>query len=168
MKALIVSADGFEDLELLVPYYRLKEAGVEAQVASMKRGVIKGIHAYEVAVDKTLDEVDPGEYDLLVLPGGKAPQKVRMEARALEIARDFFRRNKPVAAICHGPQILISAGVLSGRSATSYSSVAMELKQAGAIYEDKAVVVDANLVTSRVPQDLPYFLRETLKQLRLS
>jgi len=168
MKSLIVSADGFEDLELLVPYYRLKEAGVGVQVASMKRGAIKGIHAYEVTVDKTLVEVDPDEYDLLVLPGGKAPQKVRMEARALDIARDFFQRQKPVAAICHGPQILISAGVLSGRSATSHSSVAMELKQAGASYEDKAVVVDGNLVTSRVPQDLPDFLRETLKQLRLS
>jgi len=165
MKALIVSADGFEDLELLVPYYRLKEAGVGVQVASMKHGNIKGIHAYEVTVDKTLAEVDPGEYDLLVLPGGTAPLKVRMEAMALEIAQYFFQHQKLVAAICHGPQILISAGVLSGRSATSHSSVAKELKQAGALYEDKAVVVDANLVTSRVPQDLPEFLREIMKQL---
>ena len=167
MKALIISADKFEDSELLVPYYRLKEVGVEVIVASRSRGAIKGKHGYEVAVDKTLDEVNPDDYEILVLPGGAAPAMVRKEPKALEIARSFFARNKPVAAICHGPQILISTGLMQGRRATCYMTVADELKKAGALYEDREVVVDANLVTSREPADLPAFMRETMKQLRL-
>ncbi len=167
MKALIISADNFEDTELLVPYYRLKEAGVEVTVASLSRRAIKGKHGYEVDVDKTLDEVNPDDYAILVLPGGAAPALVRKEPKALELARSFFARSKPVAAICHGPQILISAGLLQGRHATCYKSVTDELKKAGALYEDREVVVDANLITSRQPADLPAFMRETMKQLRL-
>ena len=167
MKALIISANNFEDSELLVPYYRMKEAGIEVAVASLNRKAITGKHGYEVAVDKTLDEVNPEGYAILVLPGGKAPALVRKEPKALEIARSFFARSKPVAAICHGPQILISADLLQGRRATCYRSVADELKQAGALYEDRAVVVDANLVTSRQPADLPAFMHETMKQLGL-
>jgi protease I len=167
MKALIISADNFEDSELLVPYYRLKEAGVDVAVASLSRGAITGKHGYEVAVDKALDEVNPDDYAILILPGGKAPAVVRKELKALEITRNFFERNKPVAAICHGPQILISAGLLRGRRATCYMSVADELKDAGALYEDREVVVDDNLVTSRQPADLPAFMRETMKQLDL-
>ncbi len=167
MKALIISADNFEDSELLIPYYRLKETGVEVTVASLTRGNITGKHGYEVTVDKTLDEVNPDDYSLLVLPGGKAPAVVRKELKALEIARSFFARRKPVAAICHGPQILISAGLLRGRRATCYMSVADELKEAGALYEDREVVVDTNLVTSRQPEDLPAFMRETMKQIGL-
>jgi protease I len=163
MKALIVSADEFEDSELLVPYYRLKEAGIEVTVASMRRGVIKGKRGYEVAVDETLDEVKAEDYAILVLPGGAAPAAVRKEAKALEIARTFFALDKPVAAICHGPQILISAGLLQGRHATCYKSVADELKGAGALYEDREVVVDGRLVTSRQPADLPAFTREMMK-----
>ena len=167
MEALIISADNFEDSELLVPFYRLKEAGVEVTVASMSRGAIKGKHGYDVAVDKTLDEVNPDDYAILILPGGKAPAELRKEPKVLEIARNFIARSKPVAAICHGPQILISAALLQGRHATCYMSVADELKEAGALYEDREVVVDANLVTSRQPADLPAFMRETMKQLGL-
>ena len=167
MKALIISADNFEDTELLVPYYRLKEAGVEVTVASLSRGTIKGKHGYEVAVDKTLDEINSDDYAFLVLPGGEAPAVVRKKSKALEIARSFFARSKPDAAICHGPQILISAGLMQGRRATCYRSVADELKKAGALYDDQEVVVDANLVTSREPADLPAFMRETMKQIRL-
>ncbi len=167
MNALIISADNFEDSELLVPYYRMMEAGIGVTVASLSRGAITGKHGYEVAVDKTLDEVNPDDYVILVLPGGKAPAAVRKEQKALEIARSFFAHSKPVAAICHGPQILISAGLLKGRRATCYSSVAGELKEAGALYEDREVVVDTNLVTSRQPADLPAFMRETMKLLGL-
>jgi protease I len=167
MKALIISADNFEDSELLVPYYRLKEAGLGVDVASLKRGSIRGIHGYEVAVDKTLGEVNPDDYAILFLPGGKAPAVVRAEPKALEIARSFFARSKPVTAICHGPQTLISAGLLQGKHVTCYRSVAEEMKAAGALYEDSEVVVDANLVTSREPSDLPAFMRETMKLLGL-
>lgn len=167
MQALIISADNFEDTELLFPYYRLKEAGIEVTVASMRHGAIKGKHGYEVPVDTTLDEVDPDAYDILILPGGKAPAEVRKEAIALAIAGNFFAQNKPIAAICHGPQILISADLLQTRRATCYKSVADELKAAGALYEDVEVVVDGNLITSRQPADLPAFMRETMKQLGL-
>jgi protease I len=167
MKALIISADNFEDSELLVPYYRLKEEGIEVVVASMSRGTITGKHGYEVPVDKTLDEVNSDDYAILVLPGGAAPAEVRKETKALEITRAFFVQSKPVAAICHGPQILISAGLMKGRRATCYKSVADELKESGALYEDQEVVVDANLVTSRQPGDLPAFMREIMKQLGL-
>jgi protease I len=164
-KALFLSADKFEDTELLVPYYRLLEAGVEVTVASMKKGKIEGMHDYEVPVNMTFEEVNPGDYDILVLPGGKAPAKIRKEEKALEIARYFFQNNKPTAAICHGPQILISAGLMGERHATCYSSVVDELKEAGAIYEDSSVVLDNNLVTSRNPGDLPAFNRELIKKI---
>jgi len=166
MKALIISADNFEDTELLVPYYRLKEEGIQVDIASIKKGAIKGKHGYEVRVDKTLKEVTPDDYDILILPGGKAPETIRKEKDALGIAKNFFQKNKPVSAICHGPQTLISAGLLKGRRATCYKSVAKEMKDAGALYEDKEVVVDGNLVTSRQPSDLPAFLKETMKKLR--
>ena len=166
MKALIISADNFEDSELLVPYYRLKEEGIQVEVASIKKGSIKGKHGYEVNVDKVLGEVNPDDYDILLLPGGKAPGTIRKERSALDIARHFFKKSKPVSAICHGPQTLLSAGVLRGRRATCYKSVAQEIKEGGAVYEDREVVVDKNLVTSRQPSDLPAFMRETMKMLK--
>jgi len=166
MKALILSADNFEDTELLVPYYRLREEGIQVDVASLKKGKIKGKHGYEVEVDKLLKEVNPDDYDILILPGGKAPEVIRKEKDAIEIAKEFFHKNKPVSAVCHGPQTLISAGLLKGRHATCYKSVAKEMKDAGVIYEDREVVVDGNLVTSRQPSDLPAFLRETMKVLK--
>jgi protease I len=166
MRVLIVSADNFEDSELLVPYYRLKEEEIEVDVASMRKGKIRGKHGYEVEVDKTLEEVRSRDYDLLILPGGKAPEAIRKEEEAVKIAKDFFEENKPVSAICHGPQLLVTADVLKGRRATCYKSVAEELKDAGAIYEDREVIVDGNLITSRVPSDLPAFLREIMNMLK--
>ena len=166
MKALIISADNFEDTELLVPYYRLKEEGIYVDIASINKGRIKGKHGYEVEVNKTLKEVKPDEYDILILPGGKAPEAIRKEKEALDIARHFFEKNKPVAAICHGPQTLISANLLKGRHATCYRTVADELKASGALYEDKEVVVDGNLITSRQPSDLPSFMREIIKAIK--
>jgi protease I len=166
MKALIISADNFEDTELLVPYYRLKEEGLQVDIASLKKGTIKGKHGYEVEANKTLQEIKPDEYDILILPGGKAPETVRKDRDAVEIAKNFFEKNKPVSAICHGPQTLITAGLLRGRHATCYKSVAPEMKDAGALYEDKEVVVDGNLITSRQPSDLPAFMREIMKVVR--
>lgn len=166
MKALIISADNFEDTELLVPFYRLEEEGAQVDIASIKKGKIKGKHGYEVEVNKTLKEVNPDDYDILILPGGKAPETLRKEKKAIEIAKHFFQKNKPVSAICHGPQILITAGLLKGRKATCYKSVAQEMKDAGDIYEDKEIVIDGTLVTSRQPSDLPAFMRETMKMLK--
>jgi protease I len=123
-----------------------------------------GLHGYQVAVDKTLEEVDPGDYGILVLPGGKAPSSVRKESKALAIARSFFAGTRPIAAICHGPQILASADLLKGRHLTCTASVAKEVEEAGGLYEDREVVVDGNLVTSRQPADLPAFLREMMQK----
>ncbi len=166
MNVLIISADNFEDAELLCPYYRFKEEGWHVDVASMRKGMIKGKHGYEISVDKTFSDVKPDEYQILVLPGGKAPAAVRTEEKALDIVRSFFRENKPVAAICHGPQILMSAGVIKDKTATCYKTVAEEMKAAGVNYVDKEVVVDGNLVTSRQPSDLPAFMREVMKKIR--
>jgi len=163
MKALILSADNFEDSELLVPLYRLREAGFEVDIASDKRDNLRGKHGYEVQVNKLISEVAAADYKLLLLPGGRAPAAIRNIPAVQEIARTFMNEGKPIAAICHGPQILISAGVLRGRKATCYKEVMTELREAGAQYEDSEVVVDGNLVTSREPKDLPAFNRELMR-----
>ena len=163
MKALILSANDFEDTELLVPLYRLREAGFSVDIASQTRDAIHGKHGYEVPINKVFKDIAPAEYGLLILPGGKAPAAIRNDSAVQEIVRSFFAEGKPVAAICHGPQILVSAGVLKGRRATCYESVAPELKEAGALYEDAEVIVDGQLVTSRKPEDLPAFDREIMR-----
>jgi protease I len=165
MKALILSANDFEDTELLVPMYRLREAGYTVDVASEKRDPIRGKHGYEVPVTKLFSELSAKDYDVLLLPGGKAPAAIRNIPAVQEIARTFMTEGKPVAAICHGPQILISAGLIRGRKATCYKLVTTELREAGAQYEDSEVVVDGKLITSREPGDLPAFNRELMKML---
>lgn len=168
MQALIISADMFEDTELLVPWYRLLEEGIETTIASIEKGTITGKHGYKVEADVSLSQIDPGGFGLLILPGGKAPARLRTEERLLELVRSFFAAGKPVAAICHGPQILVSAGVLAGRTATCYRSVAQELTEAGCNYTDRPVVVDQNLITSRIPADLPFFMREIMQMIHRS
>ncbi len=166
MKALIISGDQFEDTELLVPWYRLLEEKIEVDIASVQVGVITGKHGYTVTAGFSLEALVPDYYDLLILPGGKAPAELRQLESLLEIVRHFFKKEKIVAAICHGPQILVSAGVLVDRKATCYQGVAEELVAAGAKYQDAEVVVDNNLITSRIPSDLPAFCREIMKQYR--
>jgi PfpI family intracellular protease len=165
MRALIISADLFEECELKIPYQSLRELGIHVDIASIKKGTITGKGGFNIYVTLTLDEVDPENYDMLILPGGKGPALLRKEMKALEIARYFFEHNKLVAAICHGPQILISAGLMHGRVATGYKSIAEELKDAGAIYKDEEVVVDKNLITSRQPSDLNAFMEAIKKYL---
>ncbi len=166
MKALIVSGNQFEDTELLVPWYRLLEEKIEVDIASVQVGVITGKHGYTVTAGFSLEAPVPDYYDLLILPGGKAPAELRQLESLLEIVHHFFKKEKIVAAICHGPQILVSAGVLVDRKATCYQGVAEELVDAGAEYQDAEVVVDNNLITSRIPSDLPAFCREMMKQCR--
>ena len=166
MKALIVSADEFEDSELLVPYYRFLEEEIAIDIASIKSGSIIGKHGYQVLATLSLDQLDPSAYDILILPGGKAPTLLRKDEKLLALVRHFFEKGKTVAAICHGPQILVSAGVLTGRRATCYRNIAEELQEAGCIYSDEQVVVDDNLITSRIPADLPAFMQEIMKKCR--
>lgn len=166
MKALIISADLFEDSELNVPFHALLKAGLDIDIASVEKGCITGKNGLRLEARLSLEEVDPKYYDILILPGGKAPAALRKEPKALEIARYFFAHDRPVAAICHGPQILISAGLLNGREATGYQSIQEELEEAGAIYRDEKVVVDRNLITSRTPEDLDEFVGAIRKCLR--
>ncbi len=162
MKALMITAQDFDDGEVLYPLYRLYEAGIEVDIASFTPGFIGGKHFFSVNAGKGVGETTGREYGLLVLPGGKAPEKLRQNTAVLDIVREFFHHDKPVAAICHGQQILISAGVLQGRKATCYPGIRDDMLLAGAQYLDERVVVDGQLVTSRRPEDLPYFMREVL------
>jgi protease I len=164
LRAVILTADKFEDTEVIVPYFRLLEAGAHVDIAAPAMAWIGGEHHYAVAPDLTIDAVDPDRYDLLIIPGGfpdGAPATVRGLPRAQAITRAFFERDKPVASICHGPWLLASAGVVRGRRLTSFwhDGVPEDVRAAGGIWEDADVVVDRNLVTSRWPPDLPVFTR---------
>jgi len=168
IRALILTANEFEDMELFFPYFRMLEDGVQVDIAAPTKGHIEGEHGYDLEVEKSFDDVNPEDYDLLLIPGGSpdgAPSVVRKDVRAHTIARSFFRSNKPVSSICHGPWLLASSGVVNGRHLTSYwnDGVPDDIKKAGGIYEDREVVVDGNLVTSRYPGDLPAFMRETMR-----
>ena len=171
-RVIVLTADRFEDMELFVPYFRLMEEGIAVDVAAPAKENITGENGYIFEnVDLTFDEVDPQRYDLLFIPGGHphgAPETVRNNKTAQTIARSFFKADKPVAAICHGPYLLVSADLVAGRSLTSYwgDGVPDEIKAAGGVYLDQDVVVDRNLVTSRWPMDLPVFLREMMRLLR--
>ena len=166
MKVLFLTANEFEDVELIYPYHRLKEEGHEVYIASFERVTITGKHGYSVKVDLTFDKVNPEEFDALVLPGGRAPERVRLNEKAVSIARKMFSEGKPVASICHGPQILISAGVLRGRKGTSYPGIKDDMINAGVEWVDAEVVVDGNWVSSRVPADLYAWMREFVKLLK--
>lgn len=163
MKALIVSAQHFEDSELLVPYYRLLEEGIATHIASSHAGPLRGKHGNLVEA-VALAGIDGQEYDLLILPGGKAPAVLRKDQVLLELVRHFMAAGKAVAAICHGPQILVAAGVLAGRRATCHHNVVPELQGVGALYLDQSVVVDDNLITSRGPADLADFMAEIMRR----
>lgn len=168
VRAVILTANEFEDMELFFPYFRLLEEGVEVDIAAPQMGEIHGENGYSFKITKTIADVDPDQYDLLIVPGGSptgAPAEVRKSGKAQDIARSFFAKNKPVASICHGPWLFVSADLVRGRHLTSIweDGVPDDIKAAGGIYEDKEVVVDGNLVTSRWPMDLPAFMREMLK-----
>lgn len=160
MKALILTADNCDDSELLYPYFRLLEAGLEVDIASLNKGIVHCKKYFSTEVNLKVDEVDYMRYDCLVLPGGTAPEKLRQNDYVIKIVQSFFERNLPVCSICHGQQILISAKVLEGKNATCYPGIKDDLINAGAVYSNQQVVVDGNLVTSRRPEDLPYFMRE--------
>lgn len=167
-RAIILTADQFEDMELYFPMFRLLEAGWEVDVAAPEKVEIGGEHGYGLMPDKTIDEVNPDEYDLLLIPGGfpqGAPATVRKILKAQEITQSFISRDKPVAAICHGPWTLVSANVVKGRHLTSFwhDGVPQEIKKAGGIWLDQETVVDGNLVTARWPMDLPAFMRDVMR-----
>jgi len=173
VRTLVLTADKFEDLELIVPYFRLLEEGGIVDIAAPSMDEIGGEHGYRVMPDVLIAEADPTSYGLLLVPGGfpdGAPATVRDIPEAQMIARSFFDANKPVAAICHGPWLLAAADVLQGRRLTSYwhDGVPEDLRAAGGTWEDAPVVVDGNLVTSRWPPDLPSFTDEMMRLIHSS
>lgn len=163
MKILLITEDRNDDSEVLYPFYRMQEQGFEVEVAALTRKTVQSKYHFTVEATKSVAECVSSEYDGLILPGGTAPEQLRLSADALRLTKEIFEAGKPVCAICHGPQLLISAGIVRGKKATCYPGIADDLKNAGALYEDAPVVVDGNLVTSRRPQDLPYWMREYVK-----
>lgn len=168
MNVAILAADGFELAELVEPRKALDQAGASTLIVSPAKGEVQGWKHHDKAdrlkVDVPLADADPGDFDALVLPGGVAnPDQLRMLPEAVRFVRAFFDSGKPVAVICHGPWTLIDAGVAKGRRLTSWPSLKADLTNAGAHWEDREVIVDDQLVSSRKPTDLPAFNAKMLE-----
>ncbi len=166
MNGLIITGDGFEDAEFTYPLYRLREAGFEIDVATPDGGSFESKHGQAFEADMQIEDAAAGNYDFLVIPGGRAPESLRTEApEAKELITAFDDASKPIASVCHGAQLLISADVLEGRNATAYWPLDIDVENAGATFKDQEVVIDDNLVTSRYPDDMPAFMREFIRVL---
>jgi deglycase len=168
-KVAILAADGFEEVELTKPRKALDAAGAMTTVVSVKSGKIQGMnHADKgetVAVDLTLDDAKPEDFDGLMIPGGLMnPDTLRSTPEALEFVQHFFHEGKPVAAICHAAWVLIDAGVVQGRRLTSWPAIKSDVRNAGGNWVDEEVVVDNGLVTSRKPDDIPAFNKKMIEE----
>ena len=166
-KVAILSENGFEKVELTSPKKALEDAGATVHIVSMQKSLKAWNHDHwsiELNVDADLNETSPDDYDALMIPGGVMnPDKMRMNIKYVDFAKHFLEAGKPVAAICHAPQLLIETGMLAGRKMTSYPSLKTDLKNAGVKWEDEEVVADNNLVTSRKPDDLPAFNKKMIE-----
>lgn len=169
-KIAILATHGFEQFELEVPLKKLAEAGAEVDIVSLEEGEIRGWDDKDwgraVKVDHTLDQVSPSDYDALVLPGGQInPDVLRAEPKAVEFVKAFWNDKKVIGAICHGPWLLVEAGIVKGRNVTSYKSIRTDMINAGANWEDSEVVTDQGLVTSRKPDDLDAFCAKVAEEI---
>jgi len=167
MRVACVLANGFEDSEFRQPYDALKQAGHQVAIVGMETGQrLNGDKGRETAiVEKAFSEVSPDDFDALFIPGGSSPDRLRAQQAPVAFVKAFFQQNKPILAICHGPQLFITAGTYKDRRLTAWRTIQGDLKLLGADVVDQEVVVDRNLVTSRQPQDLPAFIREGVKLL---
>ncbi|MFZ5450152.1 MAG: type 1 glutamine amidotransferase domain-containing protein [Thermodesulfobacteriota bacterium] len=158
-RVAIFAEDLYEDLELWYPLLRLKEEGAETVVVGPGHArTHHGKYGYPVSVDKAIKDVQAGQFDAVIIPGGYAPDRMRRYAAMVNFVREMAHQNKIVAAICHGGWMLASAEVVAGKTVTSFFAIKDDLVHAGAIYKDSQVVVDGNIITSRQPSDLPAFL----------
>jgi protease I len=169
-KVAILATDGFEYVELIEPREALEKAGAKTEVVSPKDGKIKGWNKTDwgdsVSVDVPLRSANPNQYDALVLPGGVMnPDHLRQDPAAVQFVRAFFEAHKPVAAICHGPWMLVEANVVRGRKLTSWPSLKTDIRNAGGEWTDQEVVTDQGLVTSRKPADLPAFNKKIIEEI---
>jgi protease I len=165
----ILAADMFERVELEEPRKALLDAGAEVDIVSIHPGEIQGFDHFEpaakVKVDRTVEEVSADEYDALMVPGGVGnPDQLRGDENAVQLVRDFFEQGKPAAVICHGPWVLVEAGVVRGRRLTSWPTLQTDIRNAGGDWVDMEVVVDQGLVTSRKPDDLPAFNKKMVEE----
>jgi protease I len=170
-KVAILTENGFEEVELTSPKKALEEAGAEVHIVSAQKDKVKAWDhdhwSITLNVDVPLEKANPEEYDALMIPGGVInPDLMRVNPKYVEFARHFLESGKPVAAICHGPQLLIETGLVSGRHMTSYPSIKTDLQNAGALWVDKEVVVDNGLVTSRSPKDLAAFNKKMIEEIK--
>ncbi|MFX1486241.1 MAG: type 1 glutamine amidotransferase domain-containing protein [Promethearchaeota archaeon] len=166
-KVLILIDEGFEDSEFLYPYYRFQEEDYEVDVVGSEANQIyTGKRGVPMKSNLSPDRVKIEDYDAVIIPGGRAPDRMRLNKALVRIVKMAHEKGKVIAAICHGAQMLIEADIVRGKKATCWYSVATDLKNAGATYIDAPVVVDGNFVTSRFPADLPRFCQETIKLLK--
>jgi protease I len=161
----MVLAPNFEDVEAVDPKNYLEERGAKVTVIGVEMGSIEGKKGASLDADKTFDQVSVGDFDALIIPGGGAPENLRIHDGAVQFTREFAQSGKPVAAICHGAQLLISADVIQNKTITCVNKIRDDVKNAGANYVDEAIVVDDNFITSRVPKDIPEFNQAIAKSL---
>ncbi|HEX2846381.1 MAG TPA: type 1 glutamine amidotransferase domain-containing protein [Chitinophagaceae bacterium] len=170
-KVAILTETGFEEVELTSPKQELEAAGAEVHIVSPQKDKVKAWNhdhwSIELPVDVSIENAKADDYDALMIPGGVLnPDKMRMNHKCVEFAQQFLEAGKPIAAICHGPQLLIETGMISGRKMTSYPSVKTDLQNAGAVWADKEVVTDNGLVTSRSPKDLDAFNKKMIEEIK--
>ena len=168
-RVAFLATDMVEQVELTEPWKAVKDAGGTPELVSLKEGEIQGFNHYDKAdtfkVDRTVEEVRAEDYDALVIPGGVGnPDTMRTDENAVQLVRDFFEQGKPVGVICHGPWMLVEAGVVRGRKVTSWPSLQTDIRNAGGDWVDQEVVVDDGLVTSRKPDDLPAFNEKIVEE----
>ncbi len=164
-KVAVLAEEMYQEMELWVPYYRLKEEGADVKVVAPEKKTYKSKLGYPVTADVAASEVSAKDFDGVVIPGGYAPDMMRRHKAMLDLVKGCFEQGKTVAAICHAGWVPISAGILKGKTATCFFAIKDDMINAGARYVDQEVVVDGNLVTSRKPDDLPAFCRELVKAL---
>lgn len=162
LRILILTDDKVEDLEFFYPFYRFLEEGYRVDVATPNGGSFKSKNGYKIEKTKPLEAIDVQQYELLYIPGGKAPERLQKNDIALSIVQEFATLGKPIAALCHGPLLLAAAGVVKGVTLAAWPETYKDLQKAGARFVNQETMIDGNFITARWPADLPAHLRETL------
>lgn len=166
-KVVIITGPGFEDAEVIYPYYRLQEEGYSVDVVTSSNNEVQGKYGVPITPTKKISDLNTEVYDGVILPGGhEAPDRVRQVADILSFIKNMYKKNKIVSSTCHGPWILISADIIKGKNATCYKGIKDDLINAGAKYKEAPVVVDGNIITSDHPQNLGAWMKTTIKLLK--
>jgi protease I len=168
VSVLILTANNTEDLEFFYPFYRFTEEGFKVDVVTPDGGAFKGKNGLGISQTKKITDVNANDYQLLYIPGGKAPAELKENSAAIALTKAFVKTGRPVAAVCHGPQLLAAAGVINGKNIAAWPEVEDEVEEAGATYVNQQTCVDGQFITARWPADLPFHLAKTLEVLKNS